>query len=98
VSGYVFHQDNCRSSCPVGYYNNGGTCAGKRKNFSGKSNLPLACSTKTQGCSECSESTGDCTACESGWYFYAGKCLTTCPDGRYPNSNGNVCSGEKYFS
>ena len=44
------------------------------------------------GCSACNAlTTTACTACKQGFFFSAGQCLTSCPDGTYSEENLRQC-------
>ncbi|KAJ7154246.1 insulin-like growth factor binding protein [Mycena filopes] len=49
-----------------------------------------ACSSCDTSCATCSES-GTCLTCPSTFYFDAGECVQTCPDGTTPTRDTDTC-------
>lgn len=77
---YFFHNGNCLSSCPFGYYSaiNTSSC--------------LLCS---QSCLECAYSPTNCTQCVSGLYLNSNgttfQCVSSCPSYFYPDVVNQIC-------
>ena len=94
-SGYYLYSGECLSSCPAGYYISGSTC---QQCYTVKGPSYASCSTCSAG-----NAYNQCTACFSGYYFFSGECLSSCPTGYWGQSSDWTCqqcyniSGPTYY-
>ena len=80
-SGYFLQPSSttCLDSCPIGYWGNT------------TSNTCMECDI---ACSNCTNATNTaCSACNTGYFLQPSSttCLSSCPNGSFPNSTGNLC-------
>ncbi|EAR88128.2 zinc finger lsd1 subclass family protein (macronuclear) [Tetrahymena thermophila SB210] len=88
--------NNCQSCSGFLFLStSGNTCTINCLSSEFKNTANNKCEPCHPSCNTCSgSSSSNCLSCQGSLYFNSvtKTCQSTCPDGTYPNSNGNVCS------
>lgn len=75
----------CYTACPATYYN-----------FDNNTVGPTICLKCDNACTLCSESSINCSACNTSYYlFNSNTCLSTCPTGYFPYNATQTCIDSK---